>query len=58
MKLAKTATARKAPAPETKEETGASPITDLNADIKKMIAEGKVRGYVTYDNLNAALPPD
>ena len=26
--------------------------------VKKMIARGKERGYVTYDELNAALPPD
>src|SRR3990170_3771676 len=36
-----------------------SPLLDtLNAEIKKMIARGKERGYVTYDDLNAALPPD
>ncbi len=56
--MAKAATARKAVAPETTEESGASPITDINAVIKKMIASGKERGYVTYDDLNAALPPD
>ena len=26
--------------------------------VKKMIARGKERGYVTYDEMNAALPPD
>jgi RNA polymerase primary sigma factor len=28
------------------------------ATIKKMVARGKERGYVTYDELNAALPPE
>ena len=56
--MAKAATARKADAPETTEESGASPVSDINGIIKKMIAAGKERGYVTYDDLNAALPPD
>ncbi len=44
---------------ETREEGGGSPLLDtLNAAVKKMVAEGKEKGYVTYDNLNAALPPD
>ncbi|PYE85915.1 RNA polymerase sigma factor RpoD [Pseudoroseicyclus aestuarii] len=28
------------------------------AAVKKMIAEGRERGYITYDQLNAVLPPD
>ena len=44
---------------ETREESGDSPLLDsLGAAIKKVIAEGKEKGYVTYENLNAALPPD
>jgi len=46
---------------ETKEtpEGGDSPLLDsLGAGVKKMIAAGKERGFVTYDDLNAALPPD
>ena len=36
-----------------------SPLLDaLGASVKKMIARGKERGYVTYDELNTALPPD
>jgi RNA polymerase primary sigma factor len=36
-----------------------SPLIDLNeADVKKMIARGKKRGYLTYDELNEALPQD
>ena len=34
-----------------------APLIDLNdASIKKLIAKGKRRGYVTYDELNDALP--
>jgi len=56
--LAKAATARKVGAPDVKEDSGASPITDITEIIKKMVAAGKEKGYVTYDDLNAALPPD
>ncbi len=35
------------------------PLLDaLNAEVKKMMARGRERGYVTYDELNTALPPD
>ena len=35
------------------------PLIDLNeADVKKLIARGKKRGYLTYDELNEALPQD
>ncbi len=44
---------------EPRAESGDSPLLDtLNAAVKKMVAEGKEKGYVTYDNLNTALPPD
>jgi RNA polymerase primary sigma factor len=45
---------------ETQDEaTPEGPVIDaLGATIKKMLARGKERGYVTYDELNAALPPD
>ena len=53
------AAAQKAEAPQTRAEGGDSPLLDtLNAAVKKMVAEGKERGYVTYDDLNTALPPD
>jgi RNA polymerase primary sigma factor len=43
----------------TQEETADSPLLDtLGASVKKMVAKGKERGYVTYDELNAALPPE
>ena len=44
---------------ERQEDTPDSPLLDsLSANVKKMVAHGKERGYVTYDELNAALPPD
>lgn len=43
---------------ETETDTDA-PLIDLNeADVKKLLARGKKRGYLTYDELNAALPQD
>src|SRR5665213_3601646 len=48
-----------AEAPEVREEAAEAPLLDsLAAAIKKMVARGKERGYVTYDELNAALPPE
>jgi RNA polymerase primary sigma factor len=42
-----------------KAETGDAPLLDaLGANVKRMIARGKERGYVTYDELNSALPPE
>ena len=41
------------------EEGGDAPLLDLNeASIKKLIARAKKRGYITYDELNSALPQD
>jgi RNA polymerase primary sigma factor len=38
---------------------GDAPLIDLNdASLKKLIARGKKRGYLTYDELNEALPQD
>jgi len=55
----------KAPGEEAKEEgaapatPGDSPLLDsTNASIKKLIAKAKERGYITYDELNAALPSE
>ncbi|HYI43110.1 MAG TPA: RNA polymerase sigma factor region1.1 domain-containing protein, partial [Sphingomicrobium sp.] len=40
-------------------DSGDAPLIDLNdASIKKLIARGKKRGIITYDELNAALPQD
>ena len=43
----------------TTEESTDSPLLDtLGAAVKKMVTKGKERGYVTYDELNTALPPE
>ena len=48
-----------ADASETQDETLDGPLLDtMGVAVKKMIARGKERGYITYDELNAALPPD
>jgi RNA polymerase primary sigma factor len=52
-------TANTAEVTETREEAAEAPLLDsVAAAIKRMLARGKERGYVTYDELNAALPPD
>ena len=44
---------------EEEATSSAGPVIDsLGATIKKMLAKGKERGYVTYDELNKALPPE
>src|SRR5262245_48858112 len=44
---------------ETREDAAEGPLLDtLAAAIKKILARGKERGYLTYDELNAALPHD
>src|SRR6185312_14571993 len=54
-----TKAASTAEATETREEAAEGPLIDaIAAAIKKMVARGKERGYVTYDELNAALPPE
>ena len=53
--MAKTNTAET----EEKTETGDAPLIDLNeASLKKLIGRAKKRGYITYDELNDALPQD
>jgi len=53
--MAKTNTAET----EEKTETGDAPLIDLNeAQLKKLISRAKKRGYITYDELNDALPQD
>jgi RNA polymerase primary sigma factor len=40
-------------------EGGDAPLIDLNdASIKKLVARAKKRGYITYEQLNEALPQD
>ena len=56
--MAKTATAKKAPA-ESSEQGADRPLLDLNNDaVKKMIKATKKRGYVTVDELNAVIPSE
>jgi RNA polymerase sigma factor, sigma-70 family len=44
---------------EAKPQLTDTPLLDsLGVNIKRMIARGKERGYVTYDELNSALPPE
>src|SRR5437879_3794196 len=44
---------------EIREDAAEAPLLDTVAiAIKKMVARGKERGYLTYDELNAALPQD
>jgi len=44
---------------ETQEEALDGPLLDtLGVAVKKMVARGRERGYVTYDELNSVLPPD
>ena len=51
--------AKPAETTERTEEPADSPILDsLTAPVRKMVARGKERGYVTYDELNKALPSD
>ncbi len=39
--------------------SGDAPLIDLNdASVKKLLAKAKRRGFLTYDELNAALPQD
>ncbi|MGH7076025.1 MAG: RNA polymerase sigma factor RpoD [Stellaceae bacterium] len=53
-----TKAANTAEAPEAREEADAPLLDSVAQSIKRMIARSKERGYVTYDELNAALPAD
>ena len=44
--------------PAREENTDAPLIDSIGGLVKKLISRGKERGFVTYDELNAALPPD
>src|SRR3546814_20383540 len=40
-------------------DNGDAPLLDLNeASVKKLISRAKKRGYITYDEMNNALPQD
>jgi RNA polymerase primary sigma factor len=55
-------TSKVKPAPAAappRDEAPDAPLLDATAvAVKKMIARGRERGYVTYDEINAVLPPD
>ena len=52
-------TATTAETEEPREETPDGPLIDAsNQAIKKMVAKAKERGYITYDELNEALPQE
>ncbi len=44
--------------PEEPVETTGSMLDMSQAAVKKMIAQAKSRGYITYDELNSVMPPD
>jgi RNA polymerase primary sigma factor len=54
----KTATVTQPETAEAPEGPDAPLLDSLGAELKKLVQKGKERGYVTYDELNAALPPD
>ena len=57
--MAKQAAAPDAPEAPEKEEVADTPLIDSSiAAIKRMLAKAKERGYVTYDEINAVLPPE
>ncbi|MEC3949830.1 RNA polymerase sigma factor RpoD [Sphingobium sp. HWE2-09] len=57
--MATKANSKSAGAGDGGDEGGDAPLLDLNeASVKKLIARAKKRGYITYDELNDALPQD
>ena len=52
------ATKLKKQQPEEKQQADAPVIDSVGASVLKLIERGKERGYVTYDELNAALPQE
>src|SRR4051794_41832088 len=46
------------PATDKQDDTEAQLLDTIASAIKKMVARGKERGYLTYEELNAALPQD
>ena len=57
--MATKANSKNAGAGEGGDEGGDAPLLDLNeASVKKLISRAKKRGYITYDELNDALPQD
>jgi len=46
------------PETDAREDAPDGPLLDDSAAVKRLVARGKERGYVTYDELNAALPSE
>jgi RNA polymerase primary sigma factor len=55
MMATKPAATAEAPAPDTDTETT---LDTQSGAVKRLIAKGKERGYITFDELNAVLPPE
>ena len=55
MMATKPAATAEAPAPDTDSETT---LDTQSGAVKRLIAKGKERGYITFDELNAVLPPE
>ncbi len=54
-----TKTAKSAEPEKQTDESGDSPLIDsVNKDVKKLLQKAKERGYVTYDEINEAMPQD
>jgi len=56
--MANKATATAENAKQQEEATDRPLLDTLGAAVKKMLAKAKERGFITYDELNTALPPD
>ncbi|MEE2689803.1 MAG: RNA polymerase sigma factor RpoD [Pseudomonadota bacterium] len=55
----KAAAIRESDANNQNDSTTDGPLMDsVTASVKKLIAKGKERGYITIDELNAVMPPD
>ncbi len=54
-----TKTAKTTEAEKQTEDSSDSPLIDsVNKDVKKLLQKAKERGYVTYDEINEAMPQD
>ncbi len=54
-----TKTAKRTESKETGGDGQDAPVIDsTGAAVKKLLTRGKERGFVTYDELNSALPPE
>ena len=57
--MATKAAARESVANDQTDTATDGPLMDsVAATVKKLIAKGKERGYITIDELNAVMPPD